>query len=127
MNVEAIRKLNEIGTDAKRTFSFPHELVDDPSLNASQKRALLAEWASDACAIESFPTLRLLPGTTFPVTFSSIMDAMAQLDRLCATKNENVGWLRRHDSGEGAAKRRVIYPLLGASRNNAGNAMHAAC
>jgi len=67
---------------ARKTFSFPHELVDDPSFNAQQKRAILAEWASDACAIESFPTLRLLPGTTFPVTLSSVLDALATLDRL---------------------------------------------
>jgi hypothetical protein len=109
MNVEAIRKLNEISADAKRMFSFPHELVDDPSFNVSQKRSLLAEWASDACAIESLPTLRLLPGTTFPVTFSSIMDALAQLDRLRAKKNEKVGRARQHDSGKGAAKRRATY------------------
>jgi hypothetical protein len=80
MNLETLRKLKEAGYETKRTFSFPHELVDDPSLTLRQKRALLAEWASDACAIESFPTLRLLPGTTFPVTLSSIMDALRKLD-----------------------------------------------
>jgi len=78
MNLDTLRKLRD--TDATRTFSFPHELIDDPSLNANQKREVLAEWASDACAIESFPTLRLLPGTTFPVTLSAIMDALASLD-----------------------------------------------
>ncbi len=66
---------------AERQFSFPHEVVDDPSLNDSQKRSILSEWASDACAIPSFPTLRLLPGTTFPVTYSAVMDALTQLDR----------------------------------------------
>jgi hypothetical protein len=64
-----------------RPFSFPHEVVEDPSLSAAQKREILSEWASDACAVESFPTLRLLPGTSFPVTFSAIMDAREQLDR----------------------------------------------
>jgi hypothetical protein len=78
MNLDDLRKLRE--TDATRTFSLPHELIDDPSMNASQKREILAEWASDACAIESFPTLRLLPGTTFPVTLSAVMDALARLD-----------------------------------------------
>ena len=68
----------------RRTFSFPHEVVDDPSLNLSEKRAILAEWASDRSAVRSFPTLRRLPGTTFPVTFSSIMDARQQLDRIAA-------------------------------------------
>jgi hypothetical protein len=65
----------------RHSFAFPHEVVDDPSLGLSQKRAILSEWASDACAIKSFPTLRLLPGTNFPVTFSSIMDARSYLDQ----------------------------------------------
>lgn len=67
-----------------RSFAFPHEVIDDPSLNMSEKRAVLCEWASDACAVEGLPTLRLLPGTTFPVTFSAVMDALAQLDRKAA-------------------------------------------
>jgi hypothetical protein len=65
----------------QHSSAFPHEVVDDPSLSLSQKRAILSEWASDACAIKSFPTLRLLPGTNFPVTFSAIMDARTYLDR----------------------------------------------
>jgi hypothetical protein len=65
----------------ERSFTFPHEVVDDPALSKSQKRAILSEWASDACAVESLPVLRLLPGTRVPVTFSSIMDARSYLDR----------------------------------------------
>jgi len=67
--------------ESNRRFAFPHEVVDDPSLSVAEKRAILSEWASDASAIESFPTLRLLPGTSFPVTFSAVMDARDQLDR----------------------------------------------
>jgi|SRR5579871_2803698 len=63
-----------------RPFSFPHELIDDPSFSVSEKRAILSEWASDLCAVESMPTLRLLPGTNFPVTFSAIMDARQRLE-----------------------------------------------
>ena len=66
---------------SNRRFAFPHEVVEDPSLSITEKRAILSEWASDASAIESFPTLRLLPGTSFPVTFSAVMDARDQLDR----------------------------------------------
>ena len=88
MRVEQIKTAREHGAGIKRSFSFPHEVVDDPSLSTGEKRALLCEWASDACAVESFPTLRLLPGTSFPVTFSAAMDALAQLDRVCAHKEE---------------------------------------
>jgi hypothetical protein len=70
------------------SFSFPHELLDDPSFNDSQKRALLCEWASDACAVESFPALRLLPGTSFPVTLSAVMDALLCLDRKAAQQQD---------------------------------------
>jgi hypothetical protein len=73
--------MTETVQSERRTFTFPHEVVDDPALGTSQKRAILSEWASDAYAVESFPVLRLLPGTRFPVTFSSIMDARAYLDR----------------------------------------------
>ena len=54
-----------------RTFAFPLEVVDDPSLSLAEKRAVLAEWASDRTAVPSYPTLRQLPGTTFPVTFAA--------------------------------------------------------
>ena len=71
-----------------RRFAFPHEVVEDPSLSITEKRAILSEWASDASAIESFPTLRLLRGTSFPVTFSAVMDARDQLDRAFAESLE---------------------------------------
>jgi|HubBroStandDraft_6_1064221.scaffolds.fasta_scaffold320884_2 hypothetical protein len=90
MNLETLRKLNESGLERTRKFSFPHELIDDPSLSMREKRAILAEWASDACAIESFPTLRLLPGTTLPVTLSSIMDALVRLDDDSESENNSV-------------------------------------
>lgn len=73
--------MTTIHQSKRQSFTFPHEVVDDPSLSLSQKRAILSEWASDSCAVESFPVLRLLPGTNFPVTYSAIMDARACLDR----------------------------------------------
>ena len=71
-----------VARDDVRTFAFPVEVVEDPSLSVAEKRAILAEWASDRSAVESYPTLRQLPGTTFPVTFSSIMEARDSLDQL---------------------------------------------
>lgn len=70
-------------TGQRRTiwsFQYPHQVVSDQSLSLDEKRATLAAWASDAHAVESFPTLRHLPGTPFPVTLSSIMDARLRLD-----------------------------------------------
>lgn len=70
-------------------LSCPHEVVNNPDMNAEEKRALLAAWASDRHAVESLPALRHLPGTPFPVTFSSIIDARAQLDRLAGANDDD--------------------------------------
>jgi len=69
-------------TSATRQFDYPHEVVRDPGLSLPEKRAILAGWASDRNAVASFPALRHLPGTPYPVTFESIMDAHHQLDRM---------------------------------------------
>jgi hypothetical protein len=53
-------------------------------------RAILSEWASDSCAVDSYPMLRLFPGTNFPVTFSAFMDARAYLDRKYGEEKEEV-------------------------------------
>ncbi|MEI9996900.1 MAG: co-chaperone GroES [Rhizomicrobium sp.] len=84
--------LNKLPRDStivpERHFAFPQEVIDDPSLSMGEKRSILCEWASDACAVPSFPTLRMLPGTTFPVTFSAVMDALTQLDRKSYIQDE---------------------------------------
>ncbi len=78
-----MRSTTEIGSEhAPRRFALPHEVIEDPSLSLAEKRAILAEWASDRSAVESRPTLRWLSGTAFPVTFSLIVDARRELDRL---------------------------------------------
>ena len=70
--------------DRVGTFTLPLEVVEDPSLSVAEKRVILAEWESDFSAVKSWPTLRRLRGTTFPVTFSSIVDARQRLDELIA-------------------------------------------
>ena len=83
------------------SFAFPDDVVEDPSLSFSQKRAVLAEWASDKSAVESRPTLRQLPGTTFPVTLASVMAARQRLDDLTGLESSEMprlGHLARHSS-----------------------------
>jgi hypothetical protein len=60
---------------------FPHEILSRADLSRRAKREILSAWASDANAVDSMPTLRHLPGTPFPVLYSSIMDARERLDR----------------------------------------------
>ncbi len=60
-------------------FSHPQEVVCDPDLTIDEKRAILASWASDACAVESMPGFRTSPAGAM-VTFDDIMDALKELD-----------------------------------------------
>ena len=63
-----------------QAFEHPSEVVHDPDLTLNEKRAILASWASDACAVEAAPELRLSPAGP-PVRFDDIMDALHTLDR----------------------------------------------
>jgi hypothetical protein len=63
-----------------QAFAHPCDVVNDPDLTLSEKRAILASWASDACAVEAVPALRRAPGSP-PVRFDDIMDALRTLDR----------------------------------------------
>jgi hypothetical protein len=63
-----------------QAFGHPSEVVADPDLTLNEKRAILASWASDACAIEAAPDLRRSAAGP-PVRFDDIMEALRTLDR----------------------------------------------
>jgi hypothetical protein len=42
-------------------FGHPSEVLNDPDLTVNEKRAILASWASDACAMEAAHDLRVGP------------------------------------------------------------------
>jgi hypothetical protein len=61
-------------------FQTPTQVLNDPDLTLNEKRAILASWASDACAIEAAPSLRRgSDGRVVP--FDDIMEALRSLDR----------------------------------------------
>jgi hypothetical protein len=64
-----------------QAFAHPSNVVNDPDLTLNEKRAILASWASDACAIEAAPALRCAPGGKTAVRFDDVMDALRALDR----------------------------------------------
>lgn len=68
-----------------RHFDHPNDVLRDPALDAGEKRAILASWASDACAVESMPALRRAPGSRSAISFDVIMDALRSLDGERAT------------------------------------------
>ena len=43
-------------------YDHPRDVVADPTLSASEKRAILASWASDAAAVTSNPALQRTTG-----------------------------------------------------------------
>jgi hypothetical protein len=61
-------------------FDRPSDVLNDPDLTRAEKRAILSSWASDACAVESEPAYRRLPGTRHVVTFDEIIEALRSLD-----------------------------------------------
>lgn len=62
------------------SLTAPQEVLADRALTDSEKRALLASWASDACAVENLPNWRKLPETEALVPLDDILDALQALD-----------------------------------------------
>lgn len=60
-------------------FAHPMDVVRDTDLTLNEKRAILASWASDACAVEAAPGLRVNPRGQI-VRWDDIMDALRSLD-----------------------------------------------
>jgi hypothetical protein len=69
-----------------QAFEHPVNVVNDPDLTLSEKRAILASWASDACTVEAAPALRRPPGSGRTVEFDDVMDALRLLDRQAKDK-----------------------------------------
>jgi hypothetical protein len=64
-----------------QAFEHPRNVLSDPDLTVNEKRAILASWASDACAVEAAPALRCAPGGRQPVSVDEILEALRDLDR----------------------------------------------
>jgi hypothetical protein len=88
-----------------RAFSHPRDVVIDSDLTLNEKRAILASWASDACAVESSPALRDAGPGRSPVGFDDVMDALRTLDMQA---NEGSERYRRK-----ARRRRIFGRLRG--------------
>jgi hypothetical protein len=77
-----------------QAFEHPSLVVNDPDLTLNEKRAILASWASDACAIEAAPALRHTPAGQ-AVRFDDIMEALRMLDRQAQEHGQDVARWRR--------------------------------
>jgi hypothetical protein len=95
--------------DPARAFYHPRCVVDDPDLTLNEKRAILARWASDACALEAMPALRRLPKGRRPVPIDDIFDALKELDHqamdrrfIRLVRRSEIESRRRRSGGNGA-------------------------
>jgi hypothetical protein len=59
-----------------QAFAHPRDVVADADLTVNEKRAVLASWASDACAVEAVPALRHPPGAAAVVSVDEILQAL---------------------------------------------------
>jgi hypothetical protein len=64
-----------------QAFAHPRDVVADADLTVNEKRAVLAFWASDACAVEAAPALRHAPGAADAVSVDEILEALRSLDK----------------------------------------------
>ena len=78
-----------------RAFAHPRDVVTDKDLTVNEKRAILASWASDACAVEAAPALRLPPGSSRVVSVDEILEALRELDRQANALGPQAAWTRR--------------------------------
>ncbi|MFN3627550.1 MAG: hypothetical protein ACK4S3_06685 [Parvibaculum sp.] len=69
-------------------------MLRDADLTLGEKRAVLAAWASDACAVEAAPALRSAPPGASPVPVDDILQALCELDKE-ARSDAAHNWARR--------------------------------
>jgi len=100
-----------------QAFDHPDDVANDPDLSLNEKRAILASWASDACAVEAAPALRCAPGGKRAVTFDEVMDALRKLDQEAQQQE-----VRTHDRG--ASWRLARWRKTGRARNDGSGPCH---
>jgi hypothetical protein len=88
-------------------YDQPSHVLQDSDLTLNEKRTVLAAWASDACAVEAEPALRLAPGGR-RVPVDDILQALRELDR-------QAGWQSTIRAGR--YRKAVRAPTSGAIPN----------
>jgi hypothetical protein len=99
-----------------RAFGHPMDVVHDPDLTLNEKRAILASWASDACAVEAAPELRATSSGSI-VRWDDIMDALRTLDREADRYGKPLPHYKRVLAKKSAGLLRLSRPLLRRSRD----------
>ncbi len=101
-----------------RAYAHPNDVVRDADLTLYEKRAILASWASDACAVEAAHDVRVTPDTGRAVRFDDVMDALRALDGQAEAAGAPRKWQRLGGIRERLSRRR--------SRSGGDGGSHAA-
>ena len=99
-------------------FARPMDVINDLDLTLSEKRAILASWASDACAVEAAPALRHVSGATVPV--DKIFDALRLLDAEAREARELADRRRRLDRRRSLETWRAVKTRISHRRGEPG-------
>ena len=75
-----------------QAFQHRSAIIADHDLTLNEKRAILAAWASDACATAASPALRSNGSVAVPI--DDIFEALSELDRH-ARVEQGCGWTTR--------------------------------
>ena len=79
MTIETSVSFDAATPAALSSFTDPDDVLSDPGLSLAERRAILADWASDARAVEGCPPLRQIEcGAQIPV--AEILAALKRLD-----------------------------------------------
>jgi hypothetical protein len=98
-----------------QAFEHPSHVVNDPDLTLNEKRAILASWVSDACAIEAAPALRRLRGGNRLIRFDDVMEALRTLDKEAQQSDTAARYRRILRHG------RILNKRSGPANGNTGN------
>ena len=96
-----------------QAFAHPRDVVADPELTINEKRAMLAAWASNACAVEAAPVLRRPPGADEQVQVDAILEALRALDQAA----NDTAWARRQTRRVSIENFRRSHPRRGDKPN----------
>ena len=80
-----------------RNYRHPRDVVDDPDLSTSDKRSILAAWASDRSVVDPLPSLRRLCGTDSTADVDDVLDALCALDHEIRRPRSAGSWRRHGD------------------------------
>jgi hypothetical protein len=100
-------------------YTHPSDLTSNPKLTTAEKRAILASWISNACAVENAPSLRQLDSGAV-VEVDAILQALVLLDQQVPDRRESGNRLHLSGQSRNVLSRWMnrIIPLKGSNDND---------